>query len=282
MSKSTTILEKTIFSLSKKEIINYKILANKYDAEGDNKSIALFDNIKRRQSYSDNSKTKFAESDSQRKLRTRLLDSIGNSLVHFYFHDNTFSYVFNELSLYHIFLSKNEWDVACFHLECAEKMAVKNEDVNTLNAIYNEFIKLSTYIRHINPKDYIAKRKENEIKLKSIQILDDAISNIVSELNRSQALVKTTQQRLNVIYDVIKQVDKQKKIKNDFSVKQRLFEAITSALIAQRDFVSLESYCIKTFQEFSRKKYSQNNHTKLNYRYYVLFVIVCLKIKSIT
>ncbi len=105
------VLVKTIKSLSKKEIINYKIQANRINNHEDRKDIALFELLKNNKNSdvdNDKNKTKLygssANNKTYNKLKERLLLEINNSLVQFYFHETDANYIYSELSLFKLFI----------------------------------------------------------------------------------------------------------------------------------------------------------------------------------
>lgn len=259
------ILEKTIKSLSKKELINYKMYANRSNKTDDRKDIALFEAIKNSKKTDIKNFAKTDNADTFRKLKSRLLDEIGNSLLQFYFHDTSITYIYNELNLAHVFINKNELSVAYFHLQRAEKMATKIQDFRLLDTVYNELIKLAVFYGEVSTYDYIEKRKCNEVNLKSMQLFDDAVSMVSYELHRNQAIAKTSKQQLNNLTNVINNLSQKKEFKNNNAFKHKLFKAVTQLLIAQRQFVTLETYCLKTYKEFLKNKYftKDTHETKL-------------------
>lgn len=265
------ILEKTIHSLSKKELINYKMYANRSNKTDGRKDIALFDKIKNSDKTEIENIQKTENSDNFRKLKNRLLDEIGTSLVQFYFHDTAISYIYNELNLAHIFTNKNELPVAYFHLQRAEKMATKIQDFRLLDNVYNELIKLAIFYGEISTYDYIEKRKSNLINLKNMQLFDDALSVVNYELHRNQALSKTPQLQINNLTQLVNKLNKQKEFRNNIAFKLKLFEAVTRTLIAQRQFITLENYCLTTYSDFSKKNiFTKDTHeTKLQLLRYI-------------
>lgn len=296
------ILEKTIRSLSKKEIINYKLYANRHNKTDNRKDIALFDairnnteinfnNHKKKDTYKKNSlnasglrgfdsarppKANESQRDQPkantiRKLKVRLLDEVGNSLVQFYFHETPNSYLYNELNLFDVFYQKNEWEVAYFHLQRAEKMAIKTQNFKILDLVYSEYIKLSVYYGNTAPQEYINLRKKNQINLIDFQLFDDALNAVRYELQRNFALIKTPKKLTNTLQQIIESLGRKKEFKNNLVFKQKLFDAVSRLLIAQQEFITLEAYCIKTYNEFYTTNYftKDTHETKLQLLCYI-------------
>lgn len=283
-----TILEKTIKSLSKKETINYKMYANRQNKTENRKDIALFDAIKNSKKEdiptlkkhtlsasglreSQPPKSLQIKANTIRKLKVRLLDEVGNSLVQFYFHENDYSYLYNELNLFDIFYQKSEWEVAHFHLQRAEKMATKTQNFKLLAVIYDEFIKLSVYYGNVLPQEYVNKRKQNENNIKDIQLFNDAVNSVKYELQRNFALIKTSKKLTDTLHQIIESLGQKKEFKNNLVFKHKLIDAISRLLIAKREFKTLEVYCIKSYNEFDKKKFftKETHETKLQLLCYI-------------
>lgn len=263
------VLEKTIKSLSKHEVINYKLYANRHKKTINRKDIALFDEIKKNKKE-DISKNnikalptvkKAVKANTARKLQVRLLEEIGNSLVQFYFHENSETFIYNELNLHDIFYEKREWQVAFFHLERAEKKAKQIQHFKMLSVIYDKYIKLAVYYGDIIPKDYINKRKENEKFIYETQLFDDAINSIQYELQRNFGLITTQKKLTDTLQNTINNLGQKKEYKNNFNFKIKLFEAVCKLLIAKQDFKILENYTITEYKKFSSLNfYNKETH----------------------
>ena len=262
------ILHKTIQALSKKEIISYKIYTNRTKDVGIRKDVTLFDLIKKTNNKNATKTEAIANLYSQtssvntyNKLKNRLLEEIDNSLVQFYFHETDVHFIHSELHLFHTFSLKQEWQVAYYHLQKAEKKALQTNSFLLLEIIYSEFVKLCTYYGKESPQVYIAKRNQNQEKVQEIRHLDDALTTIVYELTKKQTFGKANTTSVAKLNNAIKQVEQKKEFKNNILFKSKLYHAISQILISKKDFTTLESYSIKTYQEFLKKNYfTKSNH----------------------
>lgn len=272
------ILQKSINSLSKSEIINYKIYANRQYSSNNRKDLALFDVLnknKKNNVDTDNFITKIypqgTDKNVYNRLKYRLLDEIDNSLVQFYFHKVDINYIYSELSLFHIYLSKNKWDIAFYHLSRAEKKALAMNHRLLLDVIYTEFINLSIYYGKIPPDIYIKKRNENNIQLKELQLIDDTIAKVVYDLDRNQTYTKIKTENIVILNNAINNLNQKKELKNNLLFKSKLFELVSQLLLSKKDFEALESFCISSYTEFDKKHFfTKNNHeTKLRMLRYI-------------
>ncbi len=262
------ILQKAIKSLSKKEIINYKIYANRQYESDNRKDIALFDAINKNKK--NNVDTDYfipkiypsgTEKNVYNRLKYRLLDEIDNSLVQFYFHKVDINYIHSELSLYHIYLAKSEKEVAHYHLLRAEKKALAVNHYLLLDVIYTELISLSIYWGKTPPQLYIEKRNKNLSNLNELRGIDDTLANVMYEIDRKQTTSKTKPETITVLNNVIKHLNTKKALKNNIVFKSKLFLLVSQLFISKNDFVALESFCVENYHEFLKKKFfSKNNH----------------------
>lgn len=262
------ILQKAIKSLSKKEIINYKIYANRQYESNTRKDIALFDAINKNKKS--NVDTDFfipkiyptgTDKNVYNRLKYRLLDEIDNSLVQFYFHKIDINYLHSELSLYHIYLAKNEWDVAHYHLARAEKKALAMNHHLLLDVIYTEFISLSIHYGKTSPDFYIKKRNVNNLHLTELRLIDDTIAKVMYDLDRSQTFAKTKTETITILNEAVRFLNSKKELKNNVLFKSKLFTLVSQLFLSKKDFVALESFCINNYNEFIKKNFfSKINH----------------------
>ena len=263
-----SILQKTINSLSQKEVINYKIYTSRANSEKDRKDIKLFDLIKNKSNYYasesdlfDKIYGKTASRNVYAQLRTRLLNEINNSLVQFYFHETDHHYIYSELSLYKIYLSKNEWEVAYYHLNKAELKALKILDFSMLHNIYMEYINLSNLYDEIDLNTYIKKRDENSARLHGANLLDDLIAKLTYQLKRDQNFAKKDNVLLQALNKTIKIIESTVDVDSNIYFRSKIFTGNCLLILSKKDYLKLEEYTIKVYNDYSRLHlFSKNNH----------------------
>ena len=190
-----------------------------------------------------------------------MLLEINNSLVQFYFHETDVNYIYSELSLFKLFIARNEFSIAHYHLQKAEKRAITINDFLLLDVIYSEFVQLSTYYGNTKPTVYLQKRSDNNKQLTAIRMLDEALTIMLYELDRNQTFGQSNTQTTKQLNTAIKRFESQKEYNNNTAFKAKLFLAVSQLLISKKDFKTLEAYTIKVFTEFSSKKYfTKSNH----------------------
>lgn len=266
------ILKKTVDILDKEEIINYKLYANRTQSNEDRKDLLLFDLLKKQAATDENEDKLFQKLYPQAtdknifyRLKNRLLNEINTSLVQFYCYEKNNHDIYSELSLYKVFLKKNNWLLANYHLLKAEKKAIAIQDLSLLDVIYTEQINLSIQFGEATPSVFIKKRELNQLKLNEIRALDDSLATIIYELKRSQNFSKTKNHTAQVLNKAIVHLNAKKEFKHNLVFKTKLFNAISRLLLSQQEYESLEKYTLSTYQEFLKKNYftSANHDMKL-------------------
>ncbi len=262
------ILKKTINLLSKEEIINYKLYANRTQSNANRKDILLFDYIKKQANNEEvNEKIirklypSAPNKNNYYRLKNRLLIEINNSLVQFYCYDKNSHDIYSELSLFKIFFHKHDYILANYHLSKAEKKAIDIQDFSLLDLIYTEQINLSIQFGESSPAYFIKKREQNIIKLNEIRVLDNSLATIIYDLKRSQNFSKTKNSTANILKNAIDSLNSRKEYTNNLVFKTKLFNAVSKLLLSQQDYESLEKYITLTYFEFHNNSYfSKNNH----------------------
>lgn len=262
------ILQKTIQSLNHEEIVNYKLFAFRKEKDISRKDIVLFDLI-RKSTFSDANHIDFfsdiypadTNKNTYHRLKSRLLTDIDNSMVQFYFHKTDSHYIYNELGLYKTYMAKNKWEIALYHLKKAESKAIESFSYPLLDIIYHEFIDLSSQYGDITPAVYIEKRNNNAVILKDLRNLDDTLATVIFDLKRHHAFSEITIEKQELLSKAIKQLHNNKLFATQLNFKIKMYQAISSLLIAQKDFKTLETYCIKTYTDFEKQKvFSESTH----------------------
>lgn len=279
VNKMNPILQKTISVLNKQETINFKLYVNRIEHSEEQKSILLFDVLKNNFSRDINKEfiidkiygSNQVNANTYNKLNARLLNEIDNSLVQFYFHETEATFIHSELSLYHIFIQKNETGLAYYHLQKAKKKAIETNRYDLLDVIYNEFINISVYAGNISPDEFIKRRNQNFEKLIALRQLDDALNSIVYDITKSQAIDSTSTKKMQALNKAINTFARKKEFKQSPLFKGKLFLAISQVFISKKDFKTLETYTLKNYQEFESKKYfnKQNHSLKLQMLRYI-------------
>lgn len=264
------ILQSIIGLMSKEEIRHYKIFANRTSSEKERMDIKLFDFIRKsfpeydekiifKRLYNSHEKNSFY------RLKNRLAEDLGKSLLLQHHGSGEMNLLLNNLLLAHLFRNKGQAKIAFHYLSRAEKKASAMENFELLEMIYSAFIRLSHETLEINPEEYIQKRKKNRVKLSALQEIDDVLAAVIYRVKTSQNFSKQNAEILQLLQKTINDFSKSKEIKQSPQLRFKIYHSVSRLLLQQHDYVSLEKYLLKTFNEFSKEKlFDKNNHdTKL-------------------
>lgn len=271
------ILNTIVSVMNKEEVRNFKLWLNSTNASDARKDILLFDYIRKsgdkydedfifRKLYSDKDKNSFY------RLKHRLQEDVGYNLtlLHFSKHESNNLYLF--LSLYNIFISRNQPELALYYLKKAEKRAQQIENFELLDIIYASFVKLSSDHTGINPEAYIEKRRENAIKLNKIREADQVLAAVTYRLKLSQNYGKRDVGLLKMLDSSIKEFAGDDSIKHSKTFQTRVFRALSQILIQNHNFVELERFMLTTYKKFVDEKWfdKSNHETKIQMLIYII------------
>lgn len=271
------ILHKSINSLYKEEIINYKLYTNRTQSDINRKDVVLFDLIRKKSKNNNEAiliKTIYGNITDKNKyyrLKNRLHTELCNSLVQFYYYETDMHAVYSELILFNVFVGKNEWEIANYHLEKAEKKAVLTNDLTLLDLIYNEKIKFASNYSFGNIKTIVEKSEANFKKLQYLKKLDFAIAKGIYELYKAQGYANTTNKTFSALKKITRDLEKIKEFKNDELFRIRCFEGLSRVLLSQQNYAELEQFSVSNFNGFKKDGlFNKNNHqTKLQLLTYI-------------
>ncbi len=271
------ILNNIISVMNKEEVRNFKLWLNSTNASNARKDILLFDYIRKagdkydedfvfRKLYTEKDKNSFY------RLKHRLQEDIGYNLtlLHFSKHESNNLYLF--LSLYNIFISRNQPDIALYYLKKAEKRAQQIENFELLDIIYASFVTLSSNHTGINPEVYIQQRKENAVKLNKIREADQVLAAVTYRLKLSQNYGKRDVGLLKLLDTSIKEFAGDDSIKRSKTFQTRVFRALSQILIQNHNFIELEKFMLTTYKKFVDEKWfdKSNHETKIQMLIYII------------
>jgi hypothetical protein len=271
------VLNNIVSVMNKEEVRHFKLWLNSTNASDARKDILLFDYIRKandkydeelifRKLYSEKDKNSFY------KLKHRLQEDIASNLALLHFGKHESNNLFLYLSLYNIFISRNQPDIALYYLRKAEKRAVLTENFELLDIIYANFVRLSGDLTEINPEAYILKRKENAVKLNKIRETDQVLAAVTYRLKLSQNYGKRDVGLLKLLDNTIKEYAQDESIRHSKIFQTRIFRAVSQTLIQNHNFIELEKFMLSTYNKFlSEKWFDKTNHeTKIQMLIYII------------
>lgn len=271
------ILNQIVGLMNKEEVRHFKLFTARTHVEGIRKDLQLFDYVRKsaddyeearifRKLYPDGSKNPFY------RLKNRLLNDINKSLNLQHMDDDDIVHIFHLLSLSRYFHNRGKYKVSFHYIRKAEKKAIKLENYELLDFIYSELIKLSQEIIFINPEEYIQKRKDNRERLRAVRDIDDILAAVVYRVKVSQNLSSTKNPLFDLLEKTVDEFTNNAQVKHDPKLRFTIYHAVSRILLTRRDYETLETYLLKTYQEFMQEGlFNKRNHdTKLQMLVYIV------------
>src|ERR1043165_622134 len=271
------LLNNIIAVMNKEEVRNFKLWINSTNASAERKDVQLFDYIRKAGEKYDEDyvfKKLYKETDKNSfyRLKNRLQEDLGYNLALLHFSKEESNNLFLFLSLYNIFISRNQPDIALYYLKKAEKRAQQIENFELLDNIYASFVKLSSDHTGINPEIYIQKRKDNAVKLDKIREADQVLAAVTYRLKLSQNYGKRDVGLLKMLDNSIKEFAADDSIKQSKTFQTRVFRALSQILIQNHNFTELEKFMLTTYKRFIDEKWfdKTNHETKIQMLIYII------------
>lgn len=272
------ILPEIIGLLSKEEVRNFKLFANRTNEGGSRKDITMFDFIKR--SYPDFDEEKLfrklypgagKDKNAYYRLKNRLTEDVGMSLSLLHYHASDINYILNNYLLAKLFITRNKRDLSVYYMARAEKKAAAIEAFHLLDMLYNEYIRLSHEILDINPEEYIQKRRDNRQKLNRLQEIDDVLAVMIYQVKRSQNFARGNERINELLSKTVNTYANSPEVKNSPLLRFKIYDSLSRLLLQQHDYKALEKYLLKTYAEFEKEKlFNKSNHdTRLQMLTYI-------------
>ncbi len=276
-------LELVINSLSKQEIRNFKIYANRIKTNNRQKKILLLFNAYKTGKYKDDDELiskVFPELNKNAfyRLRNRLLDEIDQSLLMLYNNMDDKIIVTRCIMLAKISYHKNDYKSAHSLLLEAEKQSLKNEFYDILNVIYNEIIVLSSYYPPIDPRVYIKKITDTERKFATLNELNRLIAEIAYELREKN--YQGDANAVKTLKNINERLNSSEIINNSFQAKLKVYTCIRDILHQEKKIVELKDYLIQTYHSFVEQKLFARTYHREKVEMLIWLVNILLKAKE--
>ncbi len=263
-------LNQMVLGLNKEEIRFYKIYSSRVNSNQPRKDIELFDIIKKEQeSFDEDAACQKLYPDGNKnpyyRLKNRLKSDLSRCLMLQHFDDEDVTQAINLYNLARHYMSRNLHSLAEHFLGKAEKRALAIENLELLDLVYTEYIRLSQEMLNINPETYILKRQENESRLKSLRQIDDILATVKYKLKITQNFSPVDNPVVDMLQETVQQLTDSKELKGSSALRFKIYQAVSQILLQQHDYQNLEDYLRVTFSDFENEKlFSKTNHqTKL-------------------
>lgn len=270
-------LTQMIRSMGKEEVRFFKIYATRTASKQPRKDLELFEMVRTEglQFNEESASKKLYPKGNKNpyyRLKNRLISDICKSLMVQHFDSESVIQATNLYNLARYYISKNQFTLASHFLAKAEKRALGLENLELLDLIYTEFIQLSHELLHINPETYIFKRKENELRLKSIREIDDILATVKYKLKITQNFSPVDNPVVNMLQETVQRLSHNQELKGSSALRFKIYQAVSQILLQQHDYANLEDYLRITYAEFEDENlFNRSNHqTKLQMLTYMV------------
>lgn len=260
------ILNQIVSLMNKEEVRHFKLFTARTSVNGQRKDLQLFDYVRKQGDAYEEERVfeKLYEGSSKNpfyRLKNRLLQDINKSLNLQHLEDDDIMHVFHLLSLTRLFHTRSKYKVALHYIRKAEKKAIKLENYELLDFIYSEMIKLSHEIIFINPEEYIERRKENQKKLMALREIEDILAAVTYRVKMSQNFTSHTDPLFDLLEKTVDEFTQTSEVKYNPKLRLTIYQAVSQILAGRQEFVALEAYLLKTYNEFIEEGlFNKANH----------------------
>jgi len=260
------ILNQIIHLMNKEEVRHFKLFTARTKVTAPRKDLQLFDYI--RKHLEDFDENEILEDlypsrnkNSYYRLKNRLIQDLNKSLNLQHMEDDDVMHVFHLMSLARYFHHRNKYKIALHFVKKAEKKSIKTENYELLDFIYSEYIKLSHEIIFINPEEYIEKRKANQKKLMALREIEDILAAVIYRVKMTQNFSNRTDPLFDLLQKTVDEFTQNSENKGNPKLRFTIYQAVSRILAGRQEYEALESYLLKTYEEFlSEGLFNKSNH----------------------
>ncbi len=271
------ILNSIVTGMSKEQVRFFKLFMARSHYHEDRMDEKLFDYMRKSgDEYEEDKivKTLYgkAEKNAFYRLRNRLLADLNKSLMLQHVDDDQNLYLLHLLSLAKYFLAKNNTKTTLYFLKKAEAQALKTENVELLDIIYGDYIRLSHDLVTIDPEKYIQLRIQNHEHIRKLRTIDDILAVVSYKMKVTQNFSSDENPVLELLEHTVKQYSSDVDLIKSPTLRFRIYHSVSQILLQKRDYISLEEYLLKTFRDFTTDKlFNKSNHdVKLQMLVYIV------------
>jgi len=271
------ILNQLVTGLTKEQVRFFKMYMKGSMTGQARKDFTLFDYMRKSgghyeddkiysKLYGDGGKNSFY------RLKNRLLKDIACSLTVQHFDEDELMHALRLLALGRFHFTRNNMRLAHFYLRKAENEALRIENLELLDFIFGEYIKLSHEMVNINPEHYINRRKENREKMRQLRAMDDVLAMVSYRMKITQNFSSGKNPVIRMLEKTLKEFSADKKVLSSAALRFRMYHAVSHVLLQKRDYKALAEYLLKVFDDFEKEGlFARSNHdTKLQMLTYMV------------
>ena len=270
------ILERIIENLTSDEVRRFKILSNRFKADEEKKLLVLFDAIRAgdfkeneddviRQFYGD---THAKSKNSYYRLRNKLLSNLEKSLLFYHFNYKNSIESLSNIQLAILFRERGLYREAYHNLKKAERVALKQDQFNVLEVIYDEMVKLATNFE-VAIDTVLKHRRENQKKIESLRAISEVLGMVHQQLTRrNYSRSRRSESVIDTLESIKNSLEEHADIFKSPSGRIMILKTVVTILIQKSAYKELVEYVKETFDYFESNKLfnKENHHIRLTMR----------------
>lgn len=271
------VLNSIVSGMTKEQVRFFKLFMGRSHYHEDRMDEKLFDYMRKSGEDYDEEKIvqvlyKKGDKNAFYRLRNRLLSDLNKSLMLQHIDDDENLYLLHLLSLAKFFLAKNNNKTTHYFLKKAEAQALKTENVELLDIIYGDYIRLSHDLLSIDPEKYIQLRIQNHEHIRKLRTIDDILAVVSYKMKVTQNFSSDENPVLELLEQTVKQYSSDLELLKSPTLRFRIYHSVSQILLQKRDYSSLEEYLLKTYRDFSAENlFNKSNHdVKLQMLVYII------------
>lgn len=264
------ILSALIPAMTKEEVRHLKLYLARIQTVENRKDEKLFDYVRTRgKDYNEDKICRKLYSTSDKnafyRLRGRLQDTICQSLTMLHESKNDKNKLLLYISVYHIFFDKGNFHLAFTYLTKAERLAVKAENLEMLDLIYSNYLKVSSELPGMNPEVYIEKRHKNAEQLNKLREMDQVLAAVVYKLRLTQAKGRGDENTIKLLDEMTRKYSADKSLQQSKIFQTKIYRSVSNVLLQRHSYLELERFMVTIYNRFIKAGwFDKNNHdTKL-------------------
>ena len=264
------LLAQIVPSMTKEEVRHLKLYLARIQTGTDRKDEQLFDYVRTKgKEYNEEKIHKklygAADKNAFYRLRGRLQDVICQNLALLHETKNDKNKLLLYFSVYHIFFDKGNFDLAFTYLLKAERLALTAENLEMLDLIYANCIKISSELPSLNPEAYIEKRSKNAEQLNKLREMDQVLAAVIYRLKLTQAKGREDENTIRLLDDITKKYSADKSLQQSKVFQTKIYRSVSHILLQRHNYTELERFMVSIYQKFTKANWfdKANHYTKL-------------------
>jgi Holliday junction resolvase RusA-like endonuclease len=253
------MLSELVQSLNKEELRFYKLYSQRYASGKDALGGRLLDLMRKDTDDQDDEAifTKLygtaGEKNTYYRLKNRLQEDLCDTLALLHFGKEETNDIHRLICVYNILYRKEKFELAYYFLRKAERKALQTENIELLDLIYTNVVKLSVEIITINPEEYVAKQTENALLINRMRQMDQVLAVLNYRIKLTQNFQKGNETLLKLVDKTVRDFSKDKTITDNRSFQIKIYRAISQAMLQKQQFKELEPFLLNTYSNFQNK-----------------------------